>query len=194
MAHGDEPRPGDAHDLTRVPEVDRTTHPAPAGAPDRTRQVSASGRSYAVARVAPAVTYPLRARVLRSGAPPESAHLAVDDLADTAAFAATGPDGDVVGTAIVYPEPCRWAPERPRAWRLRGMATDERHRGTGVGAAVLGAVVDHVGAEGGALIWCNARVPARRFYERAGFVGHGEEWDDPDLGPHIAMWHELGPR
>lgn len=181
-----------------MPELDRAKAPgtagSAAGAPDSTRPVSATGRSYAVARVAPAVTYPLRARVLRSGGPPERAHLAVDELADTAAFAATGPDGAVIGTAIVYPEPCRWAPDRPGAWRLRGMATDERHRGTGVGAAVLGAVVGHVANEGGALIWCNARVPARRFYERAGFVAHGEEWDDPALGPHVAMWRELGPR
>lgn len=161
---------------------------------DGTDPSGTGGGTPAVARVAPPVTYPLRARVLRSGEPPERAHLAVDELADTAAFAATDPDGGVIGTAIVYPEPCRWAPERPGAWRLRGMATDERRRGTGVGAAVLGAVVDHVATEGGALIWCNARVPARRFYERAGFVAHGEEWDDPDLGPHIAMWRELGPR
>ena len=31
----------------------------------------------------------------------------------------------------------------------------------------------------------------RRFYERAGFRTHGAPWDDPEIGPHIAMWLDL---
>jgi hypothetical protein len=38
-------------------------------------------------------------------------------------------------------------------------------------------------AEGGTVVWCS-RTPARRFYERAGFAAHGEEWVDPEIGPH----------
>src|SRR5690606_32083386 len=118
-----------------------------------------------VERVPPAVTHPLRARVLRASAPPERVRLPTDDLPSTAAFAARTPAGEVVGTAIVMPEPCPWAPGRPGAWRLRGMATAEAWRGAGVGARVLAAVLDHVRSQGGTLVWCNARVPARRFYE-----------------------------
>jgi predicted GNAT family N-acyltransferase len=40
---------------------------------------------------------------------------------------------------------------------------------------------------GGGLLWCNARVPAVAFYERAGFNTRGEVWNDPQIGPHIAM-------
>ncbi|HEX6425289.1 MAG TPA: GNAT family N-acetyltransferase [Acidimicrobiales bacterium] len=144
-----------------------------------------------VEQVPPAVTHPLRAQVLRAGAPPERVRLAIDDLADTAAFAARTPGGEVVGTAIVTPEPCPWLPEHPRAWRLRGMATAEGWRSAGVGARVLAAVVDHVRSRGGALVWCNARTPARRFYARAGFAVHGDEWDDPEIGPHVAMWRTV---
>lgn len=145
----------------------------------------------AVARVPPELTHPLRRRVLRPGATPGSVRLSADDHPATAAFAATTPAGEVVGTAIVYPERCPWQPQRPGAWRLRGMATDPDRRSGGIGARVLGAVLDHVRRQGGALVWCNARTPARRFYERAGFAAHGEPWDDPDIGPHIAMWREL---
>ncbi|HLT69109.1 MAG TPA: GNAT family N-acetyltransferase [Acidimicrobiales bacterium] len=144
-----------------------------------------------VARVDPAVTYALRSRVLRDGAPPERARLPVDDLPDTAAFAATAADGTVVGTAIVYPEACPWQPDRPGAWRLRGMATDPAWRSRGVGGRVLAALLAHVADQGGALVWCNARTPARRFYQRAGFRTHGEPWEDPEIGPHIAMWRPL---
>ncbi len=152
-----------------------------------------SDHAVQVVQVPPAVTHGLRGRVLRPGAPPDRVRWRADDLPGTAAFAATDGDGAVVGTAIVYPEPCPWLPDRAGAWRLRGMATDEAWRSTGVGSAVLGAVVAHVSDAGGSLVWCNARVPARRFYERAGFVAHGDEWEDAEIGPHIAMWRPVGP-
>jgi GNAT superfamily N-acetyltransferase len=170
-----------------------TAAPGHGGDPHGARPAVAAGGPTAilVARVPPEVTHPLRGRVLRPGAPPGSARLSADDHPATAAFAATTPAGEVVGTAIVYPDPCPWQPQRPGAWRLRGMATEPGRRSGGIGARVLGAVLDHVRGQGGALVWCNARTPARRFYERAGFVPHGEPWEDPDIGPHIAMWREL---
>lgn len=144
-----------------------------------------------VERVPPAETYALRRRVLRPGRPVESVHLPVDGDPATAAFAARAPDGTVVGTTIVFPEPCPWAPDRPGAWRLRGMATDPAVRGRGVGTRLLAAALDHVAGQGGRLVWCNVRRPAQRLYERAGFVTHGEGWSDPELGPHMAMWRPL---
>jgi GNAT superfamily N-acetyltransferase len=144
-----------------------------------------------VERVAPEVTHPLRHRVLRAGQPADRVRLAADDHPATAAFAARTLDGTVVGTTIVTPEPCPWAPDRPGAWRLRGMATAEGLRSTGIGARLLAVALDHIAAQGGELVWCNARTPARRFYERAGFLAHGAEWVDPEIGPHIAMWRDL---
>jgi GNAT superfamily N-acetyltransferase len=146
----------------------------------------------AIGHVPIADTRALRARVLRPGRPPEEMRSPVDDLPDTTAIAARTDDGTVVGSTIVYPEPCPWLPDRAGAWRLRGMATDERWRGTGVGARVLAAALDHIAGVGGALVWCNARVPAQRFYERAGFCTHGEVWDEGEIGPHIRMWRTLG--
>ncbi len=144
----------------------------------------------AVSRVAPAVTHPLRARVLRPGRPAARARLAADDHPEAAAFAATDRSGTVVGTAIVYPDACPWRPDQERAWRLRGMATDPGWRSRGIGARLVAAVLTHVRARGGTLVWCQARVPARRFYEREGFAAQGEEWVDPEIGPHIGMWRE----
>jgi predicted GNAT family N-acyltransferase len=73
------------------------------------------------------------------------------------------------------------------------MATDEARRGTGIGAGLLAAVLDHVADHDGELVWCNARTPASRFYERAGFAVHGDEWVDPEIGPHVAMWRDIRP-
>jgi predicted GNAT family N-acyltransferase len=36
-------------------------------------------------------------------------------------------------------------------------------------------------------VWCNARTPARTFYERAGFVVASEEFEPRDIGPHFRM-------
>jgi GNAT superfamily N-acetyltransferase len=147
-----------------------------------------------VARVPPPVTYALRQRVLRPGRPLTAARFDVDDDPRTATFAARDDSGNVVGTTVVYPEPCPWLPDRLHAWRLRGMATEPGLRSRGVGRQLLATALDHVRDAGGELVWCNARVPARRFYERAGFTTHGEPWDEPEIGPHIAMWRELRPR
>jgi GNAT superfamily N-acetyltransferase len=145
-----------------------------------------------VARVAPTDTYPLRRRVLRPGRPPGASRLDVDDDPRTATFAARDTQtGEVVGTAVVYPEPCPWVPDRPHAWRLRGMATEPGLRSRGIGGRVLAAALDHVARQGGGLVWCNARLPAQRFYERAGFAAHGDPWNEPDIGPHVAMWLDL---
>ena len=91
-------------------------------------------------------------------------------------------DGEeLLSACLIFPEPCPWLPGE-HAWRLRGMATDEASRGTGIGARVLRAALDHVRASGGRLVWCNAREGAVRFYEREGFAATGVGRFDPELG------------
>jgi len=108
-----------------------------------------------------------------------------DDHPDTADFAVFE-GGEVVGTGSVRREATPWGDEAP-AWRLRGMATAEGWRSRGIGATIVAAIIEHVRLHGGGVLWCNARVPAVAFYERAGFVTRGEAWVEPDIGPHIAM-------
>ncbi len=105
--------------------------------------------------------------------------------------------GEVMGTASVSRELAPAAVGGTVAssasaahWRLRAMATRKEHRGQGVGARVLGACVRHVAGQGGGLLWCNARVAARRFYERGGLTGCGEEFDIAGI-THIVMWRRV---
>jgi GNAT superfamily N-acetyltransferase len=144
-----------------------------------------------VERVAARATFPLRQRVLRP-------HQTVDDLAqsgdddpDSGHFAAIDAAGEIVGTASVYREPPPWSPGATEAWRLRGMATAEGQRSQGIGGDVLAAVIAHVRSAGGGVLWCNARVPAVTFYRRAGFVTRGQPWDEPAIGPHVAMYRTV---
>jgi predicted GNAT family N-acyltransferase len=147
-----------------------------------------------VETVPPEVTLPLRHRVLRP-------HLSLAEMQPLAGernpgvvhLAARTPDGAVVGTAVLVPEPFARMPDRAGAWRLRGMATEEGLRGRGIGERVLAEAIGQVARHGGGLLWCNARVPARRFYERAGFTAVGAVWDEPPIGPHVVMWREVNP-
>ncbi|MGZ6791852.1 MAG: GNAT family N-acetyltransferase [Mycobacteriales bacterium] len=130
-------------------------------------------------------TVALRREVLRGGRP---VPLPGDDAP---AFHVGAFAGDaLVGTGNVRRESAPWAPDEP-AWRLRGMATDPAYRGKGAGSLVLDALVAHCVAEGGGLLWCHARTPAQRFYERAGLQTRGEPWVDAEIGPHVVMWRRL---
>ncbi len=75
----------------------------------------------------------------------------------------------------------------PGAWRVRGMATAEDARGQGAGTAVLDALVRHANERGASRVWCNARTPARSLYERAGFRAVSDEFQLPEIGPHVVM-------
>src|SRR5215213_339767 len=75
----------------------------------------------------------------------------------------------------------------PGAWRVRGMATVPAARGRGAGAAVLDGLVRHALAAGATRVWCNARTPARSLYERAGFAVVSDEFELPEIGPHLVM-------
>jgi predicted GNAT family N-acyltransferase len=103
----------------------------------------------------------------------------IDDLAETIHLAAFD-DAVVIGTATVFSEPH----EGHAAWRLRGMAVAESHRGTGVGSALLTEVLRQVREQGGDLLWCNARTVALPFYTRHGFATVGDEFLAAHAVPH----------
>jgi predicted GNAT family N-acyltransferase len=132
---------------------------------------------------------PLRALLLRPGQAPDQLVYEGDDLPGALHLVARA-DGTDVGIASVSPEP---APGRPgaRGWRVRGMATVEQVRGTGVGAALLEECLRHAAARDGELAWCNARTPAAGFYARFGFEVKGEEFELPGIGPHLLMTRAL---
>ena len=153
-----------------------------------------------VRRVPAAVVRPLRTAVLRpTWEPGRLATYPEDDDASTVHVAAY--DGEAVGgVGTVYAEapPDANRDEIPAAaykpeagWRLRGMATSEAARGTGLGRAVLQASFAAARDGGGLFLWCNARLGAVPFYERLGMRAVGPEFDIPGIGPHYVMWTEV---
>jgi ribosomal protein S18 acetylase RimI-like enzyme len=127
-------------------------------------------------------TRPLRQSVLRP-------HQTLAEMASSEpseAWAVGAFDGEeLVAVGLVGPA------GEPGSWRVRGMATAPHARRRGAGAAVLEALVEHATRRGAERIWCQARTPARRLYEGAGFRVTSEEFELPDIGPHLVM--ELVP-
>jgi predicted GNAT family N-acyltransferase len=140
-----------------------------------------------VEQVDASATYPLRLQELRQGRRPEME----DDDAPYALHLAARVDGDeIVGVARFHPRDCPWR-DVEGSWQLRGMATDPRVRGGGVGRALVAEGLARVSARGAQLVWCDARKAAVGFYERCGFTIVTEEYDLRPVGPHRGMLIEL---
>jgi GNAT superfamily N-acetyltransferase len=133
--------------------------------------------------VAPEVTFPLRQAVLRPHQQVWELAEPDDSAPDARSFAAIDAAGRVVGTGVVS--------RRPPGWQVRAMAVDPSCRGQGIGSLVLAAILDHVRARGGSLVWCNARTPAVGLYLRTGFVAVGTQFDLPHIGPHVRLELDL---
>jgi GNAT superfamily N-acetyltransferase len=129
-----------------------------------------------------AQTRELRQRILRPHQTLEE--LAAHEPPDAYAVGAFAGD-DLVAVGFVSRD------GEPGAWRVRAMATAAHARGRGAGTAVLDALVAHARAHGATRVWCNARTPARAFYSRAGFKVVSDEFELPEIGPHVVM--ELRP-
>ncbi len=131
---------------------------------------------------------PLQQAVLRpdgpvpgdTPAPPDSLHLGAFD------------GGQAVGAATLLPSawPGPGLVSIP-AWQLRSMAVRADRQGTGIGRQILGHAEQVARAHGAATIWAAARVSAVGFYEGAGWVAAGPEWDKPGVGTHRWMHKQL---
>lgn len=135
-------------------------------------------------------TSELRRAVLRPGWPPGS--VMPGDSEPGVLHLAALDDEEPVSACVLFPKPYPARPDLPGAWQLRGMASAESVRGTGIGARVIERGAHLVRERGGRLVWCHARVPALRFYQRCGFVVDSDEFVPAETGiPHRMLYLEL---
>jgi GNAT superfamily N-acetyltransferase len=140
----------------------------------------------AIGRVRPATLneiLDLRYDVLRAGLPREAA-IFEGDCELTSRHYGAFVRGRNVGCATLHLN--RWLDEP--AWQLRGMATALDFRNAGLGRELLNSLqADILATHPVHLFWCNARVPAIRFYQRMGWQVVSEEFEIPTAGPHVRM-------
>jgi GNAT superfamily N-acetyltransferase len=77
------------------------------------------------------------------------------------------------------------------AWRLRGMATYPEMQGRAGGSQLAAEGLRVARADEVQVMWCNACVSARGFYEKLGFTTCGDEFVLPVAGPHYVMIKDL---
>jgi GNAT superfamily N-acetyltransferase len=125
----------------------------------------------------------LRWTILRAGLARETANFDGDLEPATLHFAGCA-GGEVIACASFM----RREFENQPAWQLRGMAVRGDHQGGGIGSKLLDFAEGFIGRENHSnLLWCNARVPAARFYQRRGWKIVSEPFDVPTAGPHVRM-------
>ncbi len=140
---------------------------------------------YLVRTVAESDTVAVRHAVLRAGMPLETVEIPGDRAA---VWFGVLHRGEVLGTAGLFEED---SPDGDSRMRLRGMATTEIIRGSGLGGMLMDAVLDHARSQGVDSVWCSARTPAAGFYLHRGFNAVSDEYDVDGIGPHLRMRIDL---
>lgn len=74
----------------------------------------------------------------------------------------------------------------PGVAQIGRMAVVDDARGNGVGAALLRFLEEKARRQGAKRLTLNAQVPARRFYEKAGYQASGPVFEDAGI-PHVRM-------
>ncbi len=76
-------------------------------------------------------------------------------------------------------------------YQLQGMATLENHRKQGFSRELLNVAFPIIKQNFCNLVWCNARIEARAFYEKLGFEVFGDEFEVEGIGRHVLMFREI---
>jgi GNAT superfamily N-acetyltransferase len=154
-----------------------------------------------ICKLPPEATRPLRQQLLRQHTPVDQL-VYPGDLAPDTLHVGAFVGGQHIGIATVMCQPPTHSKGIPSdypnpidasAWRLRGMATVPAQRGQGIGRQMLQACIRHVAQQGGSVLWCDARIAARNFYQQNGFRVLGETYHVPDVGPHYFMQRQRQP-
>lgn len=134
-------------------------------------------------------TYPLRHLVLRRGQSFSAVQWPGDEV--EGAFHVGYFEADrLISIVSFIPEE---APEfdEPRAVRLRGMATHPEFRYKGAAREIVLYGLERLRQQQVLLVWCHARTPVVPFYFNLGFAMKGEEFEVPEIGPHVLMYRWL---
>jgi ribosomal protein S18 acetylase RimI-like enzyme len=131
----------------------------------------------------------LRHEVLRQGKPISSCHFEGDNDLDTFHVGAFD-DNKMIGCVSLMKK------KHPKfhqndIYQLRGMAVLKAYRHKKIGNRLLDFALQHLLKKNADLVWCNVRTSAVGFYQKNHFLINGDEFDIPDVGPHVLMYKIL---
>ena len=132
---------------------------------------------------------PLRHTVLRKGHPFSATSYLKDKDKKTIHLVCIE-EKKIVACATFYPEKTKQV-ESKKGYRLRGMATDPKHRRKGHGKNLKNHSFQLLQKKECDVLWCNARIVAVDFYKSLGFKTKGEVFNIEGIGPHYYMYKKL---
>ena len=119
--------------------------------------------------------------------------LELDELDDEADHFVAYDDNEAVGAGRLVVEPPGFEGADPGlgpVGHLGRLAVRPQTRGTALGASLVRAIEAHAASRGLAMVVLAAQTHATAFYERLGYSGYGEVFDDAGL-PHRWMRRAL---
>ncbi|OIQ27993.1 MAG: hypothetical protein BM564_10965 [Bacteroidetes bacterium MedPE-SWsnd-G2] len=145
--------------------------------------------AFEIKPIAASETYAIRHAVLRQGKPLSTCIFNGDELSNTFHFGLFY-NSNICGIATVLQQSQANLKET-NAYQLRGMAILENYQGYGFGEALVKHIQNQLAQLNINLLWCNARTHAAQFYIKNGFIQLGDEFDIPNVGPHLCMYKKL---
>ena len=121
------------------------------------------------------------------------AELELDELDDLADHFVAYDDDEAVGAGRLVIEPAGFEGADlalGQVGHLGRLAVRPQTRGTALGAALVRAIEERASARGLSVVVLAAQTHAMAFYERLGYSGYGEVFDDAGL-PHRWMRRRL---
>ena len=143
-----------------------------------------------VQKITTSETFEVRHPVLRQGKPIESCRFEGDDLITTLHFGLFE-NNNLVGVASIFENNNPLFEDKNQA-QLRGMAVLENYQGKGFGKQLVAHCEKQMTLENKSLIWFNARVNAKGFYEKMGYTAIGNPFEIKEVGLHYVMYKKLG--
>ena len=140
-----------------------------------------------VLRISASDTYPIRQQVLVPDHDLQKAKFENDDDEDLSFHLGAVKDSQLVSVASFYYERNPKFPDQHQ-YQLRGMATLPQYQRQGLSNELLKMAFPIIKQNFCTLLWCNARVSAIGFYEKAGFKKVNDEvFEIEGIGPHVLM-------
>ena len=131
----------------------------------------------------------IRHECLRQGKP-YSSTLYKKDFSKETIHIAVEKEKKIISCATIYPEN-NIEKGFNKAYRLRGMATEEGKRRQGYGKKIVKKIEKILIEKKQNYIWCKARIEALKFYKNLGFLVVGEKFNIKDIGPHYIMYKKI---
>jgi len=131
----------------------------------------------------------VRHQILRTGKPILTCYFEGDELLSTFHFGAFTENKTIGCISLMLNKHLSF--DDKNAYQLRGMAVLSDFQGQKIGEKLLQKAEQHLKSINVQTVWCNVRLEAIGFYSKNDFQIISDEFQIPNVGPHVLMSKKL---